>query len=87
MNLRAMTWNLTVQKLFFSQEKDLVFYKQLSTYIKINYYEKDIVISVCYPNARELQWIINEHGFSCITMYRLYEPVLGMHVNANAWEC
>jgi hypothetical protein len=51
MNLRAMTWNLTVQKLFFSQEKDLVFYKQLSTYIKINYYEKDIVISVCYCYA------------------------------------
>jgi hypothetical protein len=50
-NLWRMIENLTVQKLFFSQEKDLVFYKQLSTYIKINYYEKDIVISVCYCYA------------------------------------
>ena len=75
------------KKFFFYREKVSLCEKQLGTQIKINYYEKDIVISVCYPNARELQWIINEHGFSCITMYRLYEPVLGMHVNANAWEC
>ena len=75
------------KKFFFYREKVSHWEKQLSTYIKINYYEINTYVLVCYPNARELLWIINEHGFSCITMYRIYVLILGMYVNANAWEC
>jgi hypothetical protein len=72
---------------FILQEKDLVFYKQLGTIIKINDYEINTIVSVCYPDARELHWIINELGLKHTTKYRSNVSVLGMHVYANAGEC
>lgn len=87
LNLREHMLCILQKNKFILQEKDLVFYKQLSTYIKINYYEINTYVLVCYPDARELHWIINELGLKHTTKYRRNVPVLGMHVYANAWGC